>query len=325
MAEQLDTESAPADFFKEAQPGVVDELLKDKSKAREAFIAAEKTVGMDGVVDPKAVLNQTVAAKVPEQFKTPTGEVDAEKLKTSTQQLDEAIAKKEEAIQAIDPTKSVDELVRHYQESYKKFRAMPNVDKMAQAMTPARAEAPALVPVEQMSGQQLIDLINQDIQKNPGLTMVNLIDLALERKRQEWIQPLQDERRQNGVRQNIEELAKSDSRVLDPQLFKAITEKLDANPEFWNLRNPHKAAWLEVKEERRLGEPTKAQVPPSRPAAPILGGGTPPPPQSAGAGPITPDSVLSAIQQANMRDPAQKQNVAAVLRDLVDRDFRARK
>lgn len=324
----MTVEAPPADLFKpQTQPSVVDELLKDKAKAREAFVAAEKAVGMDAVVDPSAVLTQTVQPKVevPEKFKTPTGEVDVEKLKTATKQLDEAQLKKEEKLQEIEKSVSVDDLVKHYNESYKKFRATPNPEKVAAAIQPA---PPPPLPADPslMSNQQLIELINQDMQRNPGLTMVNLIDMALERKKQEWIEPIQEERQENRLRKNVAELAEKDPRILNDSVYKAITAKLDANPEMWTLKNPHKAAWLEVKEEMRLGEPSPAQAQPStRPSAPVLGGGTPPPPQSSSSGPVTPDAVLSAISQANFKDQGQRNNLANVLKELVDRDFRARR
>src|ERR1041384_810819 len=139
MAEEtgLTIDAPPADLFKpQTQPGVVDSLLKDKAAAREAFVAAEKNVGMDGIVDPNAVLTQstTQPIEVPEKFKTPTGEVDVEKLKTSTKQLDEAIQTKEQKLQEVDKSMSVDDLVKHYNESYKKFRGLPNPEKVAAQM-----------------------------------------------------------------------------------------------------------------------------------------------------------------------------------------------
>ncbi len=326
MAEEtgLTVDAPPADLFKpQTQPSVIDALLKDKAAAREAFVAAEKNVGIDAVVDPNAVLTQSTqpkASEVPEKFKTQTGEVDVEKLKASTKQLDEAIQTKEQKLQEVDKTVSVDELVKKYNESYRKFRGMPNPEKVAQQMAPPPVQS--MADPNLMSNQQLIDLINKDIQANPGLTVVNLIDMALAKR----FQPLEEERQETQRRQSVAELAAKDPRILSDAAYQAISAKLEANPEMWNLKNPYKVAWLEVKDEMRLGEaPTGVSAQPSRPAAPILGGGTPPPPQSAASGPVTPDSVLSAIQQANLKDPAQRQNLAAALKELVDRDFRARR
>ncbi len=319
-------EAAPADLFKEAQPNVLDAMLKDKAAAREAFIAAEKAVGMDAVVDPQAVLAQNVqpTVKVPEQFKTPTGEVDVEKLKASAKQLDQAIQNKEQRIQEVDKSVSVEDLVKDYNDRLKKFRSTPNPEKVAAAFTPPPPPPPPMDP-SMMSNEQLLNIINQDIQRNPAKTVVDLIDLALERKKQEWIEPIQEERQVNKMRENLSELASRDPRILADSNFTAVKAKLDANPELWNLKNPYKVAWLEVKEEMRLGEPSQVQAQPSRPAAPILGGGTPPPPQSAGAEPITSETVFSAISQANFKDPNQKRNLEAALREMVDRDFRARR
>ncbi len=321
----MTVDAPPADLFKpQTQPNVIDALLKDKAAAREAFVAAEKNVGIDAVVDPTAVLTQSTqpkATEVPEKFRTQTGEVDVEKLKASTKQLDEAIQAKEQKLQEVDKTVSVEEIVKKYNESYRKFRGMPNPGKVAQAMPPP---VQPMVDPNLMSNQQLIDLINKDIQSNPGLTVVNLIDMALAKR----FEPLEEERQETQRRQNVAELAAKDPRILNDAVYQAISAKLEANPEMWNLKNPYKVAWLEVKDEMRLGEASpngSASAQPSRPAAPILGGGTPPPPQSAASGPVTPDSVLSAIQQANLKDPAQKQNLAAALKELVDRDFRARR
>jgi hypothetical protein len=304
QVEQIQGPDAPI-----SQPAFQPEPKLDEATVRAAVMAAEAQ-GKNPVELSRADL--TKANEVPEKFKTPTGEVDVEKLKASTRQLDEAIEKKEQAIQEVQ--KSIDDYVTDYRTKEQKFRSMPNPEKLA-----AVAPPPPPPPTQQMSDQQLQELLMRDYSANPIGTVAQLIEIAMEKK----LQPLEAKQREEKVRENVSELARKDARVLQPQVYAAINAKLESNPELWNLKNPHKAAWLEVKEELRLGEPSPVQAQPSRPPSPILGGGTPPPtPSSSSGGPITTESVASAIYQANPRDPAQMGNLEKAAKEYFDREWR---
>lgn len=254
-----------------------------------------------------------------EKFKTSTGEVDVEKLKASTKQLDEAIQKKEEV------QKSVDD----YLEKQKKFRNMPNAEKLkAEA---AQAVTPPVLPNQQtpLSMAELEARIREDWQRDPIKTNMDLINIAVEARLKNALTPLQRdieerklEQQDRQLRENLTKLAEKDSRVLHPQVFEAINAKLDANPELWNLKNPHKAAWLEVKEEMRLGEPLQAPAQPSRTPSPILGGGTPPPPQSSASTMLNFDTVSAALGQANFKDRSQEANLEKAVKALADSEWR---
>jgi hypothetical protein len=296
-----------------SQPAFQPEPKLDEAAVRAAVMAAEAQ-GKNPVGLSIADLTQgTEAQKVPDKFVTPTGEVDVEKLKASTRQLDEAIEKKEQAMQEVQ--KSIDDYVADYRSKEQKFRSMPNPERLAASVPPP---PPPPLP-QQMSDQQLQELLMRDYNANPIGTVAQLIEIAMEKK----LQPLEAKQREEKVRENVGDLARKDPRVLQPQVYAAINAKLESSPELWNLKNPHKAAWLEVKEELRLGEPSPVQAQPSRPPSPILGGGTPPPtPSSSSGGPITTETVASAIYQANPRDANQMANLDKAAKEYFDREWR---
>lgn len=227
---------------------------------------------------------------VPQKFLKPDGAVDVEKIKASTKQLDEAIQKKEEAI------KSVDDYVSEYREKEKKFRNLPNVQNIQREIP--QPQQP--IPPAQMTNEQLEAAIRQDFQADPVLTLSRLTEAIIERR----LEPIQQKEKEESVRSNISELVKKDSRVLQPEVFAAINAKLQSNPELWNLKNPHKAAWLEVKDEMRLGDPSQVPAQPSRTATPILGGGTPPSAPTVST--HQPSNVISSIDKLDLRDRRQE-------------------
>ncbi len=266
---------------------------------------------------------------VPEKFVKPTGEVDVEKLKASTKQLDEAIQKKEQAVQ-----KSVED----YLQAEAKFRTLPNPAKLEAALNPpAQASAPAAPPQGAMAPPvfdraALEARINADIQANPAATVANLIDIMFEQKFGQKIKPLEEgiqytleQKRQEATRANLRELAAKDPRILNQDVFDAVNAKLQSEPKLWELKNPHKAAWLEVKEEMRLGEAApngSSSAQPSRPLSPILGGGTPPPLQSSASGVLNSESLAEAMKTANFKDKMQVENLDKAMKALSDEEWR---
>lgn len=239
---------------------------------------------------PVAAPIPALAADVPQKFLKPDGAVDVDKLLASTKQLDEAIQKKEEAV-----NKTVEECLKDYQELENRFRNTPNPEKLAANLS---AQAPA-APAPQLDQRQLEDIVRRDFNADPLATTARLIELSLEQK----FRPIAEREKVDAVRSNIQSLAEKDSRVLHPKVFEAIKAKLASDPDFWKLKNPHKAAWLEVKEEMRLGEPSQAQAQPR--LSPVLGGGTPPSAPS-NTTPYNPQDVLANLNTLDIRDKRQE-------------------
>jgi hypothetical protein len=218
--------------------------------------------------DPLTIKSQDLAqgpiTPVPQKFLKTDGTVDVDKIQASTRQLDEAIQNKQALVQ-----KSVDD----YLEMEKKFRNLPNPEKLA-AQVPQITQAPtAPIPQGQLTPQQQEEIVRRDYAADPLGTTTRLLDLMLTAK----FQPIEERNQIEARRQNIQKIAEKDPRILQSDYFDAVNAKLQADPDLWKLKNPHKAAWLEVKEEMRLGEPVLGQVQaqPSRPSV-VLGGGSPP-------------------------------------------------
>lgn len=244
--------------------------------------------------------------EIPNKFKTPDGEVDVEKLKASTQKLDEVIQKKEEEL------KSVDDYVREYREKEAKFRSLPNPQKVAEEVR--SPEVPSL------TADQIRARIQADMQQDMVGTITDLVDVIVKQRMNAAVKPIEEdiqltrrEREDNRLRENLKQLASKDSRVLHPVIFAAINAKLESDPNLWSLKNPHKSAWLEVKEDLRLGEPSQAQAQPSKSVSPILGGGSPPPAPSSST-PSMPSDPFSMMNQVDLRDRKQEAQGDAAMR-----------
>lgn len=319
------TTDAPVTPPQEAQPIPVPvpapSLLDQEAQIREALVAAEQRGEDPSAVRVGDVLNKP-PVQVPEKFQTPTGEADVDKIKASTRQLDEGIEKKETQNQ-----KTVEDFLNDYNKSYAKFRSTPNPQKLAGDLG---VPVPVQVTPQAMTNEQLMAQIQADYQRDPIGTQMKLNELMVERLLAEKVKPIEQdleqtraEREQNRVRQNLKEIVSKDSRVLREDVYAAINAKLEADPDLWKLKNPLKAAWLEVKDEMHLGEPTLAQAQPSKSASPILGGGTPPPPQSSGDGVINPQVLMGALKQGNLKDPKQFNNVERAFKEYMDKEFRS--
>lgn len=271
----------------------------DEATVRAAVMAAEASGE-----DPTKVRIRDMAqapaqsepkpVEVPEKFKKPNGEVDVEKLNASTKQIDEAIQKKQDDLQ--DVGKFVEEQLRAYKEKERQLRTMPNPSRIAAQVAPP---PPAPVTPQEVSNEQLEAMINQDIRNNPARTIAELVQAAIRRE----LEPINEDKRDGRIRNNLKELAEQDPRVI--QNIAAINAKLDESPELRNLKNPYKSAWLEVREDLRLGGLTQAPTQPSNAVAPVLGGGTPPPAPSSLSGTIDVNSLLAASKVLGS-DPRNK-------------------
>jgi hypothetical protein len=291
----------------QSQPvqAIAPEVPFDDAKVREAIMKAEannldpQTITLDefaqGRVNTIPLEAPIPAVEVPPKFLKSDGSVDVDKLQASTATLETAVQQKEAKLQ--EATKSVDDLVKHYMGLEKRFTSTPNPERVL-AQIPQAPPPPPQINPQQMSQQQLEDAINADFQRNPGRTMVELLNIGLSQR----LQPLEEREKIQSVRENVEKLAKNDPRVL--QHFDAITAKIESDPELRRLKNPHRAAWLEVKEDLRLGELSQAQAQPSRPLSPVLGGGTPPSVPSASV--PSPQNVLSNLSSLDIRDKKQE-------------------
>lgn len=237
----------------------------------------------------------TASPEVPQKFLKPDGTVDVDKLQTSTRQLDEAIAKKEQAV-----SKTIDDYVREYNERETKFRNLPNPERLAANLPQMAPQPTAPVPAVEMNQQQLEEIVRRDYQADPLATTTRLIDLIVEKR----MEPVARREREDATRANLQALASKDPRILREDIFAAINAKIASDPDIASRKNPHKAAWLEVKEEMRLGDPGTGQTQPSRNLSPVLGGGTPPSAPSASG--ITAQDVLSNLHKLDLRDKKQE-------------------
>lgn len=270
----------------------------DDAAVRQAIVTAEAnnqdpmSVTLDDIGHMKVDNPQAKPVEVPEKFLKEDGVVDVEKIQASTQALDAAIQKKEEAI------KSVDDYMREYNERQSKFSSLPNAEK---TLSQIPAPPPPMIPTPQADIPNYEEIVRRDYEADPLGTTTRLLNLMIQQK----FQPLEEKEKAERTRTNIAALAEKDHRVLREDVFAKVNEKLRNDPHFWNLKNPHRAAWLEVKDEMRLGElPQGAQAQPSRPLSPVLGGGTPPSAPSTSV--PSPQNVLSNLDQLDLRKKDQE-------------------
>lgn len=318
------------------QPRMQPEPILDEAAVRAAVMAAEAS-GEDPTRIPRNAVAQVPTPPLPEEparaetpvglpekFKKPNGEADVDKLKAATQALIDANKTKEAKIQ-----KTAQDYLDAYLAEEKAFRESPNPDRMAEELRLRQAApaapapippAPVMTTPEQMKAAMLADL-----DKDPLGTLFRIVEIVTDKK----IEPLhretattREERRNATIKSNIEEVARNDSRVLDPVVFAAINAKLAAEPALRGLKNPHYQAFLAVKEELRLGEPTGAPAQPSRPSSPTLGGGTPPPTPASSGAPLNYDSVAAAIRSVDTKDPTQMARLEAAAKAYFDRSVR---
>lgn len=272
--------------------------MADLQKETPVKAAESARISPDQVFNPNAV-----KLEVPDQFRGKDGEADVEKIKDSTRQLDEAIQKKEEKIE-----KSVEDYLKEYKEKQTKFRNLPNPEKFAERLKAQEPAAPS-----GLTDQQLREMILNDYRVDPLGTTTQLIEAAIARH----IEPFQEEKRERALRMNVESLAKDDPRILNDKVYAAINAELEANPRLWQLDNPHRAAWLEVKERLRLGEaPRGTQAQSSRPPSPVLGAGAPPSAPSTSDYRGAPKTVLETL---DIRDRKQEALGDEMLRKALER------
>jgi hypothetical protein len=315
----------PTPINAQPQPPALDEsavraaVMKAEAEGKEVADITAQTSGLDRIVpviSPTASQTQT-PQDIPAKFVNPDGTVDVQKITDSTKQLDAGIEKKQ---------LTIEEALAQYKERERQFRTMPSspeqvqryVQQQAQAQPPAPVQpayqppAPAQLPPDQLQAQLI-----QEYQRDPIGTMADLTKVLIAQQQKpvmDFIERLREQERDNGVRNNLQTLAQEDPRVLHPLVYAEIVKEMDNDPGYRHLKNPHKAAWNEVKGRLRLGDvQTPAQ--PSRTATPILGGGTPPPVPSSASGTPTPQNLLQAIGQ--MKSPDEQARVEAEIRRLM--------
>lgn len=233
---------------------------------------------------------------VPEKFKNPDGTVDEEKLKTSTTRLNEVVENK---------ARTVDELATEYKELQKRLGQLGSQEgQLKREISQAPTPAPLIQPNQDMEAirQQLLQL-----QQTDPIAFAVEIARHVSRKEAAEIagpalqvaQNVMEGERDAQVRRNISTLADQDPRIL--QHYGEVTKELESDPAYFRLKNPHKAAWNEVKERMRLGDaPARAQqAQPSMIPSPTLGRGAPTP-VSGLSQPMTSQSMA---QQANNLNP----------------------
>jgi hypothetical protein len=241
-----------------------------------------------------APVQPTAPIDVPAKFQKPDGTVDEDKLKASSKQLDEALAGKQEK------QKSIDEMLTEYKDKERQFKELSRTQaETVKQMPPA---LPASLPVAPAPGQdmnQLHQQILQDMRNDPVGATVMLTQALLDKKLEPLMERFQQEeevRRDGAMRENIAKLAQTDPRVLNPPLYAEMMTELNSDPGYFRLKNPHKAAWNEVKGRLRLGEATPQAQPIN--SSPMLGSGSPPS-VSTLPGPMTPQTISNQVQTLN--------------------------
>jgi hypothetical protein len=276
------------------------EPLLDDAAVRQAIANAEvnnqdpQTITLDefaqgSVQNPTAQVQSPKPVEVPQKFLKPDGTVDVEKIQTSTKHLDEAIQTREPI-----PQKTVDDYMREYQEKEKLFRS----GTVPKAAAPEPQPVPSAPPLPEPNHFE--DIVRRDFAMDQVGTMTRLLDLMVQQK----FQPIEEKERAEKTRQNLQALASTDPRILREDIFAAVNAKLRDEPELWKLKNPHRKAFLEVKEEMRLGDPIPGQAQPSRLPSPVLGGGSPPSVPSASV--PSPSFANTNLDALDLRDKKQE-------------------
>lgn len=271
-------------------PTIDDNAVREAISKAEANNQDPMTIRTDELsqgLDQNLPVAQPPAVEVPVKFLKPDGAVDVEKIQASTKALEVAMQNRDPI-----PTRTVDELLRENLALEKAFRS---------GSVPKAPPAPvASVPQLDATPENFDEIVRRDYAADPLGTTTRLMNLMLEQK----FQPLAERERVETTRANLQALVEKDPRILREDVYTAINKKLASDPDLWKLKNPQKAAWLEVKEEMRLGEPNAVQAQPSKPYAPVLGGGTPPSAPSSSV--TTPQDVLSNLHKLDLRDKSQE-------------------
>jgi hypothetical protein len=271
---------------------------------------------LNTIVTPEALKGQPQAqtpapVEVPAKFQKPDGTVDEEKLKASSARLDEA-------------NKTVDELLADYKAKEKEYHEKSAQVKQVQSQIPGIPQAQAPLPPDaEAVRQQLLQLQQQD-----PIAFAVEIARAVSRKEATDIaapalqvaQVMAEQQRDGNLRTNIAKLAEQDPRILNPQVYAEFQKELnDPSENYYALKNPHKAAWNEVKGRLRLGEPT-AQAQPSNPS-PMLGRGLP----TSVQGLSQPQTPQSMFQQASNVNPLSEdgKRFEAMLREASGQVWKA--
>lgn len=296
-AAELKAQTPPP--FVASQSGAVNAPTANEEAQLRALFQDASEKGMelsDNVTLPQsqpapAPVVQIPTVQVPEKFKTPEGAVDEEKLKASSKQLDSAIEEK---------TKSIDEIMADYKAREKKLHELSTqkADAARQLQSLPSVNPAQVNPVDPQL-QAMHQQILSDMQRDPVNTSIMLNEALITKKLEPLMQRFQqdEEIRQDAIRRDsFSRLAESDPRVMQNQYYAAINQVLDEDPAMMRLKNPHKAAWNEVKERLRLGEP----MVPAQPSmsSPQLGRGAPPS-VSTFQGQVTPQSLAQQVNQIN--------------------------
>lgn len=319
VEERLSDKQVPA-----PQPPAAPEM--DEAAVRAAVQAAEAN-GSDPAKIPLSALaqgsqpkDQTPAespVEVPEKFKKPTGEVDEEKLKASTEALRQSVQQKQEKL---DELKTVEDYIREYRELESQNSSLPNAKKTEAKTQEALSQ---VQPPQNLTDQQLRERLAADFQRDFVGTTSDLVDLIVQKRLEEKLKTVQEplekimaDQKVSQMRDAIQAVAEKDPRVMQPGFYQAIMQKLKTEPTYWKLKNPFRSAWNDVRDELRLEAPGKPeQAPSSKPASPILGGGTPPPSPSQGTT-INAESLGRAIQGSNHRNAQEMDALEKAARQL---------
>lgn len=281
--EQAKKASPPA--FTSAVSGIKGPSADEEAQMREMFagvtlenlgdkVTVPAPQGQPPTVQPAAI--ETNPVQVPQKFLKPDGTVDEEKLKTSSEQLGQAIEKKQ---------KTVDEMLAEYKDQEKQFTELGLKTKQLKETPPNPISEPSGLPQTPITGQTPEQMRQQllELQQNDPIAFAVEISRAVARKEASDIAApalkvtarLAEQQRDADLRDNLSALAEKDTRVMNRELYAELMNELNSDPAYFLLKNPMKSAWNEVKERLRLGEP-QGLAQPSQTSGPILGRGAPP-------------------------------------------------
>lgn len=272
---------------------------------------------------PPVVTQQPVQTtpEVPAKFQKPDGTVDEEKLKTSSQQLEQAVEKRQ---------KSIDEMVAEYKANEEKLRQTGqeanNLKKALQSQISEPSQPVSQIP-QNLPPDQLQAQLLRNFQNDPLGVIAEISRVVSQKEAAEIARPalqaseaFQEQQRDRSMRQNLLALAEQDGRIQDPNLYNELINELNSDPGYRNLKNPLKSAWNEVKDRLRLGEPT-GSAQPGQASGPILGRGVPPSVSSLPQ-PMSPDRVQDAVRTVNPFSEDGKKMEEALLKQLGEQAWR---
>jgi hypothetical protein len=261
--------------------------------------------------------------EIPAKFQKPDGTVDEEKLKASSEQIQGVIEQKK---------KSIDEMLAEYKANEEKLRQTgQEANNLKQALQERKiSEPPAQIPsnVQGLTPQQIHANLLQQMSDDPIGAVFEIAKVVSQKEGREIAAPalevaarFAEQQRDADMRQNLLSIAEKDVRIQNPELYAEFVKELNSDPAYFRLKNPQRAAWNEVKDRLRLGEPTPGSAQPSQASSPVLGHGVPPSVSSLPQ-PMSADRVQEAVRTVNPFSEEGKKMEEALIKQMAEQAWR---